>query len=126
MERWAPVVLRAGLVVVALWFGYQQVAAPEAWVVWVPGWAVVPGGLGAQSIVLINGWLEIALGVLLLAGLYTRPAALVLGLHLLVIALEIGVTPVGVRDFGLSLAALSLALMPSGAYTLDAYFSRTA
>jgi hypothetical protein len=57
-------------------------------------------------------------------GLYVRWVALLLGLHLLVIAYEIGYNDIGVRDTTLAIACFSLALFGSDDWTLDHKRSR--
>lgn len=122
-EQFALPVLRAGLVVLFLWFGLSQVTAPGDWVAWVPQWTESLG-LSATLVVLLNGMFEIVLGALLAAGFYTRIAALLLSLHLLFIAYEIGYNDIGVRDFALAVATLSLALAAPDQFTLDKRLSK--
>ena len=103
-------VLRAGLVVLFLWFGLSQVGDPSAWVSWVPEWPTKLLGIDAYTVVLLNGIFESVLGVMLLLGLWTRWVALLLSLHLFFITYEIGWNDIGVRDFALATATLALAL----------------
>lgn len=119
-SEWGIFVLRVGLAVLFLWFGFSQFLDQSAWVSWVPDWVLAMTGLEAEMVVLLNGGLEIALGILLALGLYIRPAAILLGLHLAVITFEIGVNSVGMRDFAIMMATFALALMPPDAYSLDA------
>jgi len=104
----ATLVLRLGLSAVILWFGANQLLWPDVWIVWVPDWAgsiVTPA-----TIVLLNGAFEVVSGVFLIVGLFVPWVALLLSLHLLVLVFEIGLTAVGVRDFGLAAAFLALAM----------------
>ena len=121
-HEYGQIVLRGGLVVVFLWFGLSQVASPENWISWVPEWAVAL--MPAQTIVLLNGAFEVVLGLALAAGLMTRWAALLLSLHLLLIAYEVGYNDIGVRDFGLAIATLSLFFFEPDQYTLDRKWNR--
>jgi uncharacterized membrane protein YphA (DoxX/SURF4 family) len=118
--EWGVFVLRIGLAVLFLWFGFSQFLDQSAWVSWVPEWAMSITGLEAEMIVLLNGGFEIAFGVLLALGLYMRPAAALLGLHLAVLVFEIGLSPIGLRDFAIMMASFALALMPPDPYSLDA------
>lgn len=106
---YAPAVLRFGLVFLFLWFGISQVADPAAWAAWVPQWA--DSFLEARNAVLINGWFEIAGGLLLALGLWTRSVALLLSLHLFFISYEVGWNDIGVRDFALAVSALALSML---------------
>ena len=124
MQKFAPVVLRLGLILLFFWFGFSQVASPEQWVSWVPGWVPAFTHMDARVIVLLNGGFEIVGGTFLLLGLFVRSAALVLGLHLLVIAYEIGYNDIGVRDFVLAICCFSLALFGARDWSIMTWFSR--
>lgn len=107
-------VLRLGLAPVFLWFGFSQLFDGLAWVGWVPAWAVPLLHLPPAMIVLGNGLVEVILGSLLAMGFLTPIVALLLGLHMALITIDIGLTAIGVRDFGLTLATLALALIEKG------------
>ena len=94
--EWGIFILRIGLAVLFLWFGFSQFLDQAAWTSWVPEWAMNLSGLEAEMIVLLNGGLEIALGVLLALGLYIRPAAVLLGRR----PLDLLLHPPGLRGFG--------------------------
>ena len=104
-------VLRLGLAAVFLWFGFSQLFDSIGWVGWVPEWAVTLLGVPPTFIVLTNGAFEVIAGVLLVAGIFVRPVAFLLALHLVLITIEIGLNEIGVRDFGLTMATLALALL---------------
>jgi len=103
-------VLRLALALVYLWFGASQLTDPNAWTGFVPAWASGISGMSAFTIVHVNGWFEVIAGALLALGIGVRPVAALLFLHLAVIAAHLGVTEIGVRDFGLSMATLAIAL----------------
>lgn len=117
--------LRFSMVALFLWFGFSQVLDAESWVAWVPQWAE-SFGLPAETIVFLNGAFEVLFGLALAVGFYTRIAALLLSLHLLFIAFEIGYNDIGVRDVALALATLSLALFKPDQYTIDKKTERPA
>ncbi|MDO8561260.1 MAG: DoxX family protein [bacterium] len=119
MPEYAPVVLRFGLVFLFLWFGISQVTNPEAWVAWVPAWAGSIFGLGVVKIVLFNGWFEIIGGTLLALGFQTRLVALLLSLHVFLVAYEVGYNDIGIRDFVLAVSTLAMALFGSTKFSLD-------
>lgn len=116
-REWGLHVLRLGLATVFLWFGFSQLMDGINWVSWVPEWAVSLLHLPPAIIVLLNGLFEVALGTLLAINVWVRFVTLALCLHLFVITIEIGVTPVGVRDFGLTMATLALSLLSSKSST---------
>ncbi|MGV8141380.1 MAG: hypothetical protein ACP5OA_04745, partial [Candidatus Woesearchaeota archaeon] len=57
-----------------------------------------------------NVLFEIILGVMLLLGVFTRISALLLGLHLVMISISLGYGATAIRDWGLSIATLSIAM----------------
>jgi len=107
-HQWGILVLRLGLATVFLWFGFSQLLDGVNWVSWVPVWAVNFLHIPPAMIVLLNGAFEVIAGGLLAFNILTRWAALALALHLAVITFEIGLTQIGVRDFGLMMATLAL------------------
>ena len=123
-ERFALPVLRFGLVALFLWFGFSQVINSAEWVSWVPVWPTALTGLSAETLVFLNGGFEVILGILLAAGFYTRLAALLLSFHLLLIAYELGYNDIGVRDFALAVATLSLSMFQPDRFTLDKRWNR--
>lgn len=120
LQPYAPLVLRLGLAAVFAWFGSSQLINPERWVGIVPEWATSLSGLNASTIVFLNGSFEILGALLLAVGLFVSPIALLLSLHLFVIATEFGLSPIGVRDFGLAFATLSLTLSGADRFCLQA------
>lgn len=110
-EQMGVTILRIGLAIVFLWFGFSQLLDGINWVSWVPEWAVNVLHLPPAMIVLANGLFEVIAGALLALNIFTRWVALALAVHLLVITIEIGATAIGVRDFGLTMATLALALL---------------
>ena len=115
------IVLRLALVALFLWFGINQVLAPQEWVSWLPQWTSVTvpfSQLTPEQIVQLNGGFETILGGLLLLGLWTRWVALLLALHLYVIAYEVGYNDIGVRDLALATCTLSLSIFGSDTWSL--------
>lgn len=117
-HRFAKPLLRMGLALVFLYFGFSQVIAPDNWTGYIPDF-LVSTIITANNWVMINAILELTLGTFLLIGLYTKTSSLILGLHLIGITLSIGITPVGIRDFGLTIATLVVYLNGVDKYSLD-------
>lgn len=111
MPQAGLLVLRLGLSTVFLWFGFSQLFDTIQWVGFVPAWAVELVHLPPAMIVLANGLLEVVLGALLAMGFFVRYVALALALHLGLITVSLGLTATAVRDFGLTMATLALALL---------------
>ena len=123
MSKYAPVVLRVGVALVFIWFGVEQLRDAEAWTGWLPSYAsALP--ISTLTLVYINGAFEAIFGLLLLTGLYTRVAGTLLALHMAHILSVVGYGEIGVRDFGIFMATLSVALSGSDDFGLDAYFSK--
>ncbi|MEK7509370.1 MAG: DoxX family protein [Patescibacteria group bacterium] len=118
-SQWGILILRLGLAAVFLWFGFSQLLDGVNWVGWVPEWAVNLLHLPPAMVVLGNGAFEVIAGTLLALGIWVRPIALLLGLHLVVITIEVGLSPIGVRDFGLTMATFALALLGKNEQDLD-------
>ena len=123
MKSYAPVVVRIGLAIVMLWFGTQQILHAPLWVLYLPDWATkLP--ISQITFVHMNGYFEVVFGALLLFGFYTRIVAGLLFLHLLGITFTVGYNEIGVRDFGLTLALLSIALSGSDRWSVDRVFGQ--
>ncbi len=116
-HEWGMLLLRLGLAILFLWFGFSQLFDGINWVSWVPEWAVNLLHIPPAMIVLLNGAFEVIAGAFLALNIFTRWVAFALELHLLVLVIEIGLTPIGVRDFGLMMATLALVFLAPKPYT---------
>ena len=114
-----PTVLRIGLSLVFLWFGTQQFLHTEMWVGFIPEYAIRLSPFSAETLVNINGTLELIFGAALILGIFTRVSAFILFLHMVHITATVGYSSIGVRDFGLTVAAFSIFLIGADALTLD-------
>ncbi|MDP2668374.1 MAG: DoxX family protein [bacterium] len=110
-RNWGLHLLRLGMAAVFLWFGFSQLFDGLRWVAYVPQWASDLLHLPPAMLVLGNGAFEVVMGTLIATNILVRIPALILGLHLIPIALDFGMTATGVRDFGLIIASFSLALI---------------
>lgn len=124
MKSYAPVVLRIGVALVFLWFGTQQLLHTAMWIGLIPKSIISMSGLTAETLVHFNGAFEIVFGFCLLIGFFTRTAALLLALHILDITYVVGYGATGVRDFGLSIATISIFLYGVTSASLDAWLIR--
>lgn len=115
-SAYAPVVLRLSLTAVFVWFGVSQLSNAAAWTSLVPEWATGISGMSATTIVQLNGIFEVIAASLLAIGVYAPLVAALLAVHLFVITSHLGMTAIGVRDFGLSFATLSIALFGDDNY----------
>jgi uncharacterized membrane protein YphA (DoxX/SURF4 family) len=118
----APVVLRLGMSLVFLWFGWHQISDTALWANMIPAFYTNLTGVSAQTFVLINGWFEVVFGTLLLLGIFPKITALLLALHMLHVTFTVGYNGVGVRDFGLSMAMISVFLESPDGWCLGKFF----
>lgn len=108
-KKYAASILRIGLSLVFLYFGSQQIQNPIGWVHFLPGFAEnLP--ITMETLIIINGISEIILGLLLIAGIFTRIVSFLLFVHILAITITMGYTTTGVRDFGITIGMLAVTL----------------
>lgn len=110
LDAVAPTFLRVGIAGVFLYFGISQIIAPEDWVSWLPDFVMEYSPVSDVAIIQLNAVYEIVAGTMLLVNWHRRLAALLLGGHLLHIALMMNFGPLMVRDLGLTVATLYLAM----------------
>lgn len=112
--------LRYALGLVFIYFGASQLMNPNRWT------ALVPEGvqsiISANIVVTINGVFEIIFGILLILGLFTKLVSFLLAIHLAGITISMGLNPVGVRDFGLTVATFAIFASDVDKYCLDNKF----
>ena len=101
-------VLRIGLGLVFIWFGYSGLTNTAMWVNLVPAWtlSIAP----AATLVKLHGAFELIGGLLLCAGLWTRWVSGLLLLDLLNTITLLPYGPIMVRDVGLAISLLSVYL----------------
>lgn len=118
MKKYSPLVLRAGVAIILLWFSFSQFRSPATWVRMVPMY--VQSFLPGVTSIYLNATFEFILATLLLLGLFTRVASALAFLHILQISTVIlGYGPTGARDFALSVSALAIFLYGPDEFCLD-------
>ena len=117
-HSYAPMVLRFGLAAVFIWFGTSQILNQGPWVSLVPQMIADTLHTSRETLVLINGLVEVIAGAMLAFGILTRWVALLLALHLASISFELGLNAIAVRDFGLCVAAVALFLSENDPFAL--------
>lgn len=121
LKKYSKPLLRISLSLLFLYFAFQQFSSPDNWTSFIPSF-VLTFGITAKTLVLANAFLELSLGILMLVGLYTRFASLILALHLFGIAFSIGLNPLGIRDAGLAIATLTVFMNGPDYLCLDRKF----
>ncbi len=118
-KKYSPLLLRVGISMVFLWFGFSQIKNPSNWTGMMPEYIQSAISLPPNTLIYINGAFEIMFAVLLLIGFFTRTASLLLTLHLFHIVTIVGYGAVGARDFALALATFSIFLRGRDEFCLD-------
>ena len=107
-KNYAPIIIRYSLVAVFLSFGAMQLTNVESWTAYLPEFAwKLP--ISANALIIMNALFEIVAGIMLAIGIFVRPIAILLGLHLAAITISLGFNEVAVRDFGLTMATFTIA-----------------
>ena len=107
-KKYAPVIIRLGLAIVFLWFGFSQLFDQTMWLSLIPSSLVIATGISAKTFVILNGIFEVVMASMLALGIRIRIVAALLFLHLIVIIGDVGINPIGVRDVGLTLGLLAI------------------
>jgi len=116
-KEYAMPLVRYGLGIVFLLFGYDQIFNPSNWIAWFPQNLV-------SYIVYIGGF-NLIVGMFLVLGLFTRVAALLASIHLIGVIFTIGYGEVAIRDFGLLLGALGVLFYGADRLSLDKKFRKS-
>lgn len=106
-------VLMVGMVTVFGAFGADKFLRPEIWIGWIPPWMEDFAGMSQEMWLRIAGGIELLLAAALLfpQRLIRRIAAWGMVMHLIIVLTQTGVNDVFVRDFGLLLSAIAMALL---------------
>lgn len=107
MQVFSTIILRVTVSILLLYFGFSQVLSPEQWIDYIDFPFLQM--FNPVYIVLLNGAMELFFAILIFAGVYLPLASMLMGLHVLFIAVLIGVTPTDVRDFAIAGAFFALA-----------------
>lgn len=109
LSRFSFPVLRIGIGIVFVWFGWSALTNTDMWVRLVPDYATI--FTSAATLVKIHGAIELVFGLFLVIGFWVRWSAFILFISLVnTVFLVSG--PTRVRDIGLACAALSIFLAP--------------
>ncbi len=112
----APIV-RYAIALVYLYFGISQLIHPESFTFFIP--QTLSALVDPVLLIYFNAGFEILFASLLILGKYTRISAFLLFVHLFFITLSLGFTQNGVRDFGLTMATLAVAIHGPDAWCLE-------
>ena len=108
-KEYAPILVRYGVSIVFLLFGIDQILNPQNWFSWTPRLAETLYS-NVDTFWFVNGIFDLAVGVLLILGLFTRVISVLAIFHLVGVIFSLGYNDISIRDFGLLLAAISILL----------------
>ena len=118
---YAPLIVRLGAGIVFLLIGIDQMIHTSAWVGYLPNWFTnfLPSWQTPEGFMYVNGIFDSSLGLLLLLGVFTRFIAVLATLHLTGVVITLGYNEVAIRDIGILLSALAVALFGSDRWCLE-------
>jgi len=119
IETSASAVLRYGLSAVILWFSIQQFIHNSAYIGFIPDSIVSLTHISANILVFFNAMFELIFGLLLIFGWQTRIVATLLALHMFDIMWVVGYGDIGVRDFGIAIGILVVAMNGSDPFCIQ-------
>jgi len=105
----AKAVLRLGVGAIFLTFGIWQLINSTSWIGYIPGY-VYSFGISVSLVIVLNGILDLVIGLSLVSGIYLRFFSVIGILRILVIAFSIGFNDVFVRDVGIAIALVAVYL----------------
>jgi uncharacterized membrane protein YphA (DoxX/SURF4 family) len=117
-KSYAPNFLRIGISLVIMWFGFQQLIHPEQWINFLPEF-VDSMPFSNITFVYLNGWFEVFAGLLMVLGLFTRIASILIIIHLVGIVFTLGYNAIAIRDIGLIFALISISLHGPDSWSID-------
>jgi uncharacterized membrane protein YphA (DoxX/SURF4 family) len=106
--------LRIGLGGTFVYAGLSIITSPERWVDFIPEY--ISRFIAESHFIVFYGILEIILGILLLSGFFISLVSFIAFVNLLFIMAFWGINDTTFRDFGLSMAALTLFIISLKSY----------
>ncbi|HTM68719.1 MAG TPA: DoxX family membrane protein [Candidatus Binatia bacterium] len=110
IQKKSRLLLRVGLGLTFVGIGVYIFMDPLAWGSIMQPWAMKLVGPWLVPAMYANGAFDVAVGLMLIAGLWTWLAAAFGALHIFSVLVVAGVSAITVRDIGLLCASLALAL----------------
>ena len=107
-SKYTALVLRIGLALLFLYFGFSQISDPVSWSGFVPTFVSDVLPFPVENFVLANGALELLLVLLLIVGFQTRIVALLAAGHMAGIVFGLGFSAIAVRDFMTMVSCIAL------------------
>lgn len=113
--------LRLGLGVEFVLFGYGKLTDLASWIGYIPPWMSPLIPMPVTTFLQVVGVVELVLGLLLIVGLRVRVVAILSALHLAGVLVALGYNDLAIRDFVSFVAALALAALGHASchYSID-------
>lgn len=126
-REYAPLFVRLGVGFVFLLLGIQQFLFAEQWSSWLPEWLIqaLPNAALTTRVILVNASIDVLLGLALLLGIFTRIVAILMIIHLVGVLLTLGYNDIAIRDLGILLAAIAVAIYGADRWCLETCWRRT-
>ncbi len=124
MKKLSLYVLRGGLAVSFIWIGYMITQSPAGWAKSIQPWAVNLLPVSPEAFMAVTGYMDMAIGVMLLINPLAWLGALLGTVHLSGVVLSISSNGIIARDVGLLGAALALAIETFPRDLADRFFHR--
>jgi uncharacterized membrane protein len=106
-------VLMTAMIAIFGIFGIDKFIHPTSWLGWIAPWMVIVSGIPRESLLWMAGGLELLLAAALLFPhrIVRRVAVWGMVLHLIFILTQTGLNDIFIRDAGLLLSGIALALL---------------
>lgn len=124
MKNLAMWALRIGLSITFIWIGYLVLQNPGGWAKSIQPWAVQLMPVMPENMMVLTGYFDIAVGIMLLINPMVGIAALLGTVHLAGVVLTISSSGIIARDLGLLGAALALTIETFPWAPVDKFFHR--
>lgn len=113
--------LRLGLGIEFVLFGYGKLTDLTSWIGYIPPWMSPLIPMPVTTFLQVVGVVELVLGLLLIVGLWVRVVAILSALHLAGVLVALGYNDLAIRDFVSFMAALALASLGHASchYSID-------
>ncbi len=124
MKHLAQWSLRIGLAVTFMWIGFMILQNPSGWAKSIQPWAADLLPIMPENLMVLTGYFDMAVGVMLLINPMVGVAALLGTVHLLGVVLTISSNGIIARDLGLLGATLALAIETFPWAPVDRFFHK--
>ena len=123
-DSYSLLLIRSGLGIVFILFGYDKLLHPESWIIFYPPQVSQAIPFSPYVFLKFQGVAETLLGTALVLGFMTRLSAFLAAGILGLIIFFLWLDPLAIRDIGLFCASLALVISGGGSWSLEKLFER--